>query len=99
MFVDPDYQSTININPVSIMSTCCRKSWSRVYGRENIIVKPEFWKLNKNDDAYERLNGPASWVLGQPVIVKLDMSDIFKREIDADFSLKLKTCLLTNSEE
>ena len=99
MFVDPGYQSTANINPASLVSTCCRKSWSRIYGRENIIVKPVLWTRNKADDAYEQLENPTSWVINEPVYVKLDVSDIFKREIDADFSLKLKTCSLTNQED
>lgn len=93
------YQSKTNINPASIMSTCCRKSWSRIYGKENIIVKPVLWKLNQADGSYEQLLDPTSWVVNEPVIVKLDVSDIFKREIDSDFSLKLKTCSLTDSED
>ena len=81
------------------MSTCCRKSWSRIYGKENIIVKPVLWKLNEADGSYEQLLDPTSWVVNEPVIVKLDVSDIFKREIDSDFSLQLKTCSLTDSED
>ena len=49
------YQSIANINPTSIMSGCCRKPWSRIYGRENIIVKPILWK--EIDGAYEQLLG------------------------------------------
>ena len=98
-FMDPCYKSKTNINPASLMSTCCRKSWSRIYGKENIIVKPVLWKLNEADGSYEQLLDPTSWVVNEPVIVKLDVSDIFKREIDSDFSLKLKTCSLTDSED
>ena len=33
------------------------------------------------------------------MIVKLDLIDIFKRPIDSNFSLKLKTCSLTDNED
>ena len=89
------YENQISINKPKAEISCCAQSSAHIVRQNSFNVNPQLWRKDENN-AYEMVTDSTSWIIDEPIILRLIKSDYTNNEHYQH--LGFESCLLVNHE-